>query len=221
MAESAMSEISDHDRFPVVCGGTGLYVRALTHGLSELPKADPVIRARLETLALEELQAGFKKLDPAGSLQIDLKNRRRLIRAIEVCELTGKPFSSFRGDWKKPRGPVSGVLLTRDRDDLHARIDRRVLEMVHDGLLDEVRTLHDIGPTASQAIGLRETRACLNGEISLDECVAQIQLATRQYAKRQLTWFRREPLFEEVNLSRFTDEEAVIDMITEKANALL
>jgi tRNA dimethylallyltransferase len=217
LAKQAVLEITARGRLPIVAGGTGLYVRALTHGLSELPGTDPELRANLQKCSLEELQNRIRELDPVCAAVIDLKNPRRLIRAIEVCELTGKPFSSLRNEWNKQPGRISGVFLTRDRDDLQARIDRRVLEMMRDGLLEEVRALPESGATASQAIGLRETRACLNGGISPDECAAQIQRATRQYAKRQITWFKRETAFEQVNLSTFSDQEQAVELIAEKA----
>ena len=210
-------EIAGRGRLPVVAGGTGLYVRALTHGLSDLPEASPALRAELEQQSLEQLQRRLKELDPVCAAEIDLKNPRRLIRAIEVCELTGKPFSSFRDEWKKPRVLACGVFLIRDRAELHARIDRRVVEMMRAGLLDEVRHLGECGPTAAQAIGRKEARACLDGTITPDECVAQIQRATRNYAKHQITWFKREPAFEQVNLSGFHDEREAIEQIVKMA----
>jgi len=218
-AGRTVQEISNRSRLPFVAGGTGLYVKALTHGLSELPKTNPELRAKLENCSLEALKERIQILDPDCAAQIDLKNARRLIRAIEVCELTGKPFSSFRNQWNKPHELVSGVFLTRDRNDLYARIDQRVLEMMRNGLLDEVRALSDCGPTAGQAIGLREARDCLAGMISPDECIAKIQQGTRNYAKRQITWFKRESAFEPVNLSEFHDPEQAVQLIVEKANA--
>jgi len=217
-ATQAVQEITLRGRLPIIVGGTGLYVRALTHGLSDLPGTNPELRAKLEECSLEELQERLKSHDPACAAVIDLKNRRRLIRALEVCELTGRPFSSFRNEWNQPSGPVSGVFLTRDRKDLNARIERRVLQMMRDGLLEEVRALPDCSGTAGQAIGLREARACLEGRISPDECIAQIQRATRNYAKRQITWFKRETAFEPLNLSGFSDPTQVVQQIVKKVN---
>ncbi len=218
-AARCIEEIASRGRLPIVCGGTGLYVRALTRGISDLPAADAEIRTRLEAMDLEELQRRYFELDPAGAGRIDSKNKRRLIRALEVCELTGKPFSSFRDKWDQPQESASGVVLTRDRDDLRDRIDRRVEEMFRSGLAKEVQALAEVGPTASQAIGLGEVRALLAGKISETECVAQIQQATRRYAKRQLTWFRRESAFETLNLSTFADSKAVVRLLVEKAEA--
>lgn len=210
-------EIRSRGKVPIVAGGTGLYIRALTHGLSDLPPSDHVVRAELEKLTLEELQRRYADLDPKGADNIDSNNRRRLVRAIEVCQLTGKPFSSFRTEWEHgPQSPV-GVLLTRDRDDLHHRIDERVVAMFRAGLLAEVRHLSETGQTASQAIGLREALACLRGEIPESKAIELIQAATRQYAKRQLTWFRRETIFTQVNLMTFSHCDAAVRLISQQA----
>ena len=214
IANRAAIEITRRGRLPIVVGGTGLYVKALTHGLSDLPKADPELRLKLERLTLEELQQRLIELDPVGATQIDFKNPRRLIRAIEVCELTGKPFSSFQNKWSQPTRSVSGFFLTRDRDELYSRIDERVEEMMRDGLLDEVQALKECGATASQAIGIKEARACLKGEITMNECVAQIQQTSRHYAKRQMTWFKRESVFEPINLSEL--KESAVEFVTQR-----
>lgn len=199
-ATAAIAEIQARGKLPLVVGGTGLYFRALTRGLSPLPGPDPQLRAELEAKELPELQAQLSNLDPAGAAVIDLKNKRRVVRAIEVSMLTGKPFSSFRVEWEKT--PVGeGVLLVRERAELNRRIDARVVEMFENGLLEEVAGLGPLSATAAQAIGIAPVRTCLSGEISREECCRQIQIATRQYAKRQLTWFRREPMFSTVDLT--------------------
>ena len=138
-ATRCADEIASRGKFPIFTGGTGLYIRALTHGLSDLPKADATIRAELEATGLEDLQKRYASLDPEGAKKIDLKNKRRLVRAIEVCLLTGKPFSSFRAEWEAPPQSAAGFFLRRDRDDLHDRINRRVVEMFRNGAVEEVR----------------------------------------------------------------------------------
>ncbi len=215
-AQSCIAEIRSRKKLPVVVGGTGLYLRALTRGLSDLPKADAALRAQLDAAPFEELQQRITALDPDGAGRIDLKNKRRLIRAIEVCILTGKPFSNFRNEWKTLPENITAFLLARDREDLCERIDRRVIGMFRNGAIDEVRRLADAGPTASQAIGFREIRALLAGKINDDECITLVQQATRRYAKRQLTWFRREPFFESINLSQNTDLESAIAKIVRR-----
>ena len=219
LASARAREIAARGKRVLLSGGTGLYVRALTHGLSDLPNADTGLRAELYAASLEELQTRYAALDPDGSTLIDMKNRRRLVRAIEVCVLTGKSFSSFREAWANPPKNSSGFFLTRDRDELYARIDERTEQMFKKRLLDEVSALGEVGPTAAQVIGLREARACLRGEISQTDAIAQIQQATRRYSKRQLTWFRREPTFEALNLTHLPFESAIA-IIVQKARSL-
>jgi tRNA dimethylallyltransferase len=203
----------------IVVGGTGLYIKALTHGLATLPAGDPQLRAKLEGTTTEELLRSFAALDPAGAEQIDRSNRRRLIRAVEVCLLTGKPFSEQRTEWNET-APSNGILLDRDRADLYARVNQRVEEMFAAGVVEEVRAAKHIGPTAQQTLGLREIRSLIAGEISEPDCIAKIQEATRRYAKRQLTWFRGQTNFSALNLSAHDPAEAV-ELISQSAARVL
>lgn len=212
-AHSRIAEIHARGRVAIVVGGTGLYLRALTRGLADLPPASPALRAELAAQPLGELQRRLTELDPDGAHRIDLQNPRRVIRALEVCLLTQRPFSSFREQWETTPHGWRGIILTRDRDELYARIDRRTEEMFAAGVLEEVRCAGKVGPTASQTLGLREIRAHLGSETTRGECVAAIQQATRRYAKRQLTWFRRETEFRNVNLSSIADATALADEI--------
>jgi tRNA dimethylallyltransferase len=200
----------------VVVGGTGLYVKALTHGIAKLPMANPELRARLERTTNEELFRSLQALDPAGAEKIDRQNRRRLIRAIEVCLITRKPFSAQHTEWNQS-APANGVFLERDRAELYARIDQRVEQMFAAGVVEEVRAARNIGPTAEKTLGLREIRGLIAGEISRTECIARIQQATRRYAKRQLTWFRRQTNFPSLNLSAHDPAEAV-ELISQSAS---
>ncbi len=206
-AKKSIAEISARGRVPIVCGGTGLYFRALTHGLAPLPGADATLRATLEKEPLPALAARLLSLDPAST--VDVKNPRRVIRALEVCLLTGRPFSSFRTEWSGETAP-RGVILTRPRDELHAAIGARTAAMFSAGVIDEVAAAGDIGPTAAQMLGLAEIRAHLAGKISRAECMEAIALTTRQYAKRQLTWFRRERAFAWLDLSAISDPLAAL-----------
>jgi tRNA dimethylallyltransferase len=142
-----------------------------------------------------------------------------LIRAVEVCLLSGKPFSEQRTERNETQ-PSSGILLERERGELYDRINRRVEQMFAAGVVDEVRAAQEIGPTAAQTLGLREIRALLAGEIAEAECVAKIQQATRRYAKRQLTWFRRQTNFPSLNLSAHDPAEAV-ELISQSAARVL
>jgi tRNA dimethylallyltransferase len=202
MALARVREIEARGKRALVVGGTGLYIRALTHGLSELPGAAPALRAELDTLTLSQLQERYAALDPRGSERIDRRNRRRLVRAIEVSLLAGAPFSSLRADWsgKQPAAAASGIALEINRDQLHARIDARVRRIFAQGVVDEVRAA-EAGPTAAQAIGYAEIKALLRRETSVEECIKAIQQRTRQYAKRQLTWLRRDRIFPAIDLT--------------------
>jgi len=201
LAQTCIAEVRARGRIPVVVGGTGMYLRALLRGLADLPPADAGLRAQLEARPLADLQYQLAELDPEGVNHIDLKNPRRVIRALEVCLLTGRPFSSFREQWTGEASPFRGVVLTLDREALHARIEHRTEAMFDAGVIDEVAQCGDLGPTASQVLGLREIRAHLGGAMSRTECIAAIAQATRQYAKRQMTWFRREGSLEIINLA--------------------
>ena len=218
-ARLRIAEIHARGRVAIVAGGTGLYIRALTRGLADLPPASAGLRAELGAQPLADIQRRLAELDPEGARAIDLQNPRRVIRALEVCLLTQRPFSSFREQWETMPDGWRGIVLTRDRDELYARIDRRTEEMCDAGVIEEVRDAGEVGPGASQTLGLREIRALLAGEMTRAECVAAIQQATRRYAKRQLTWFRRETAFRNVNLSPIADTAALADEIAREARA--
>ena len=212
---AAAEKIIARGRPAVVVGGTGLYIKALTHGIAKLPGANSKLREKLEGTTSEELFRSLRSLDPMGVEKIDRQNRRRLIRAVEVCLLTGKPFSGQRRQWNETP-PANGILLDRDRAELYARINQRVEEMFVAGVIEEVRAAKDIGPTAEKTLGLHEIRSLIAGEISQAECIAKIQQATRRYAKRQLTWFRRQTNFPSLNLSAHRPDEAV-ELISQMA----
>jgi tRNA dimethylallyltransferase len=189
-----------------------MYLRALMRGLADLPGADASLRAELEAQPLAELQRRITELDPEGAARLDLKNPRRVVRALEVCLLTGRPFSSFREQWSAPSASPGGVVLTLDRETLHARIERRTAAMFDAGVVEEVAQCVDIGTTSSQVLGWREVQAHLRGELSRADCVAALVQATRRYAKRQMTWFRRETDLEPVDLAALSTS-ALIDVL--------
>ncbi len=208
LALETIAEIHSRGKMAIVVGGGGLYIKALTHGLSRAPAADPDLRAQLNELSLADLQEKLRQLDP--SALVDLKNRRRVVRAIEICLLSGKPASAQRTQWKSAEAAVSGgVFVFRDREDLYGRINRRVEKMFEAGVIEEVRGVGPLSDTASKMIGLREIRDLLGAEMSSGQCIAAIQQATRRYAKRQLTWFRRQTSFQQLNLSVLSHVEAV------------
>jgi tRNA dimethylallyltransferase len=214
LASHAIEEVNSRGKLAIVVGGSGLYIKALTHGLAPLPESDPKLREKLNAMSLDNLRAQLVELDPEAAKKIDIKNRRRLVRALEICLITGKPASEVVarvGDSGRP-GPIirtKGVFVFRDRNELYQRINQRVEIMFARGVIEEVRAAAVTSATASQMIGLREIRELLAGKKSLQQCIAEIQQASRRYAKRQLTWFRRQSNFSPLNLSFLTHNEAV------------
>jgi tRNA dimethylallyltransferase len=207
LALQTISEIHSRGKLTIVVGGSGLYIKALTHGLSVMPSADPDLRAQLNELSLADLEKKLRRLDPKTA--VDLKNRRRVVRAIEICMLTGNRASDQRHWSRKETSAATGVFVFRERDDLYQRINQRVDRMFEAGVIEEVRAAGAMSDTASKMIGLREIRELLDGKMSILQCVAAIQQATRRYAKRQLTWFRRQTNFQSLNLSEINHVEAV------------
>ncbi|MBA4148034.1 MAG: tRNA (adenosine(37)-N6)-dimethylallyltransferase MiaA [Verrucomicrobia bacterium] len=197
LARAATSEIQARGKAPIFCGGTGLYFKAFLEGLGEAPPSDEQLRTELEQTPLEELLRELQSKDPITFEQVDRQNSRRVVRALEVIRLTGKPFSEQRSAWqktteKKPAPNFFG--LQREPADLHERINRRVDQMFAKGLVVETERLLKAGldqnKTAMQAIGYRQVVEHLRGERNLPETVDVIKIKTRQYAKRQMTWFR-------------------------------
>ena len=200
LACRAEQEILERKRVPIFCGGTGLYVKAYLEGLGDAPRADAKLRAELEATALGALISELEKSDPATFARIDRQNPRRVIRAVEVIRLTGKPFSEQRAPWTSEsrvtnhESRIYGLL--RPPADLHARINSRVDEMFACGLVEETRDLLKRGleqnKTALQAIGYRQVVEHLRGERALAPTIELVKIRTRQFAKRQMTWFRRQ-----------------------------
>jgi tRNA dimethylallyltransferase len=196
MATKAISEIHSRGKNVIVVGGSGLYLKFLTHGASPLPKGDLALREKMQARSLEDLFAELESLDPAEAAQVDRHNPRYVSRALEICLLSGQKVSEMRDRWEQKtreiEASLNGVWLIRKREILHARIAQRTKNMLRDGALDEVAALQEINGNSIKAIGIAEIRRYLSGEISLRECEELITIATRQYAKRQETWFRRE-----------------------------
>jgi tRNA dimethylallyltransferase len=216
-ANAAVTEIQSRGHVPIFCGGTGLYFKAFLEGFGEAPPADEKLRAALEAVPLPELLAELAQRDPMTYEKIDRKNPRRVIRAVEVIRLTGRKFSDQRAGWQPLGAPASrrpvdanvkqagetpalpGAALvgfSRNVEDLRTRIDARVETMFARGLVDETRRLLEQGlaqnKTAMQALGYRQVVEHLRGERSLPETIDLVKIKTRQLAKRQMTWFRRQ-----------------------------
>jgi tRNA dimethylallyltransferase len=214
LARAALSDVHSRKKNAIVIGGSGLYLKAITHGFDQVPPPDPKLREELNRLPQKELAERLQKLSPELAARTDLKNPRRVIRAIEIAASVIPSRIVATDAVHEPRSApaataTNGVLLLRDRDDLYQRINERVNAMFRDGVEEEVRALQDIGQTAASALGLKEIRALIAGQISREECIAKIQQATRRYAKRQLTWFRHQTTFSQLNLTPFSHRQAV------------
>ena len=202
----ALAEIADCHRagkLPMVVGGTGLYLRALSHGLSELPDIPEEIRAaarqRLDSIGPAALHAELAARDPAGAGRLQPGDRQRVLRAWEVLEASGRPLADWQRDNRATPPPglsVSTIVLSPPRDDLYESCDRRFDAMMASGGLDEARALQrlELDPAlpALKALGVPELRRHLEGELSLEDAAALARQSTRRYAKRQVTWFRHQ-----------------------------
>jgi tRNA dimethylallyltransferase len=183
----------------VVTGGTPLYYKALFQGLFEGPGRDEALRQQLQALSNEELHRRLAAVDPPSAAKLHPNDTRRLIRALEVYELTGRPISSHQTEWEslEQRHAATWVGLLWDRDALNRRINARVKAMIAAGWVDETKALIErfgsLSPTAAEATGYHELIEHLQGRRTLDEAIEQIKIATRQLARRQMKWFRRFP----------------------------
>jgi tRNA dimethylallyltransferase len=203
LAAAALAGIRTRGRVPILAGGTGFYLRALLRGLFEGPERDEALRARFQRIADRRgcgpLHRMLQRHDPAAAGRIAPNDYPRIARALEVLILTGVPLSRHFGASERPLEGFAPRLygLNLPREELYRRIDRRVEAMLAAGLLDEVRGLlaagHDSGAKGLEAIGYRQAAAFLRGETTYLAMAESIQRETRRYAKRQLTWFRKEP----------------------------
>jgi len=228
LANLALTEIQSRGHVPIFCGGTGLYFRAFLEGLGEAPPANPALRAELEATPLAELLQELEECDPAAFETIDRKNPRRVIRAIEVIRLTGKPFSAQRAAWSHAarmdpedfQGTPHAfrfIGLTRAPADLRSRLDARVERMFSDGLVEETRRLLARGleqnKTAMQAIGYRQVVEHLRGESALAGTIELVKARTRRFAKRQMTWFRKQPGIHWIELAPTDETNGIVEKL--------
>jgi len=200
LALPVIADIAQRGHVPIVVGGSGLYLKALTHGLSPLPAASPRLREHFKHLSPDEKIVWLIQRDPEAATTVNLRNPRYVERALEICLLTGRPQSGLRRSFAENEPQVNGVILDWNRETLYARINQRTVAMFEAGLIAEVAALGELSPTAEKAIGIREVREHLTGRVSLADTLAAIQQATRHYAKRQITWFRRERCFQTICL---------------------
>lgn len=192
LARPVIDDITARGKWPIVVGGSGLYVKALTHGLAPLPPVSDALRAEVAALTKEQRVARLLALDPEATRNVPLENDRYVSRALEVCLATGTPQSQLRTQWQQHQPQFHGALLQRERSHLLQRIQQRTHAMFTSGLIQEVAALPRDCPNAEKAIGVQQVREHLAGRITLMQAQEAIHIATRQYAKRQMTWFRRE-----------------------------
>jgi tRNA dimethylallyltransferase len=198
-ALSKANEIFSKHRTLVMVGGTGLYIKAFTQGLDDIPEIDESFRQQIiadyTANGIEWLQSAVQLEDPEYFATGEIKNPHRLMRALEVKRATGQSIRQFQLRGKKPRPfTIKQYALDLPKTELHSNINHRVDEMMKDGLLDEVTALHPYRYlTALQTVGYKELFDYIDGKISLDEATDQIKKNTRAYAKRQLTWYRKDP----------------------------
>lgn len=222
LASEVIEDVISRGKTPVFAGGTGLYVKALLDGLFPAPGKDASIRKELADIAAEKgagyLHGKLREIDPASADAIEPNNIRRVIRAIEVFRLTGGRFS-------EKKSGAEGIIDSYDtrlfglevpRDILKKRIGARVEKMFDDGLVEEVKALfaRDLGMTAEKALGIKEVRAYLAGQLTMEEAREELKKNTRQYAKRQMTWFRADKRIVWINADR--DIDLIAREISEK-----
>ncbi|MEK7677369.1 MAG: tRNA (adenosine(37)-N6)-dimethylallyltransferase MiaA [Verrucomicrobiota bacterium] len=229
LARRALSEIQARGRQAIFCGGTGLYFKAFLEGLGETPPADAALRAQLEATPLPELLRELAERDPVTFQKIDRQNPRRIIRAVEVIRQTARPMSEQIAPWQEahagaanatvlPKATAGFLLgLTRSPDDLRRRIETRVDEMFERGLVQETERLLPQGlaqnRTALQALGYRQVTEYLQGVRSLPETIALVKQRTRQFAKRQKTWFKWQMKLTWLELQPHDNPEAVAERV--------
>lgn len=223
LAYQTIDAVHARGRVPCLVGGSALYVRAVVAGL-RIPEAppDPQLRARLETQlaeqGLESLVADLQRLDPLTAGQIDLRNGRRVLRALEIFLTTGQSKVLLEGADPPPYRLVQ-VALTRDRAVLHHRIDRRVEQMVEEGLIEETQRLLAAGYAPSlpamTSLGYREIIAFLEGHMTLPQAVERIQIETHRYVRHQMTWLRKLPGLHWYDLAVATQEE-IIEFVSDR-----
>jgi tRNA dimethylallyltransferase len=198
-ADAVIAEARTRGLPLIAVGGTPLYFKVMFEGMFEGPGADEALRARLRALPNEELHRRVGEADPAAAARIHVNDTKRLVRALEVLELTGKPISSLQTEWESPaaRHEAMWIGLSWDKDALNRRINARVKGMLAAGWVEEVRGLLSrygaLSKTASEATGYAELIAHVQGKLSLDDAAEQIKIATRQLARRQMKWFKRFP----------------------------
>jgi tRNA dimethylallyltransferase len=219
LARTAIDSIGARSHVPMLVGGSGLYFRAVVDELEFAP-TEPDVRARLDAADPAELYARLRKADPASAERIDPRNVRRVVRAVEVLELTGRPPSELRGSWERFESPyeLAVVGLTWDREVLLKRAEERVHRELEAGLVEEVRGVAVFSRTARQALGVKEIVPLIEEKVTLQEATKQLVGNTKNFVRRQLSWFGADPRIVWVNASELSWEgarERIVELFTE------
>lgn len=218
LATSVIDAIHQRGRTAIVVGGSGLYLKFLTHGMSEAPPADEELRKGFALRELPDLVDELTRRDPEGAAMTDLVNRRYVERNLEIVILGGRPLASWKSNWnREPAGP--GWVIQWEPSGLEERIAGRARAMMESGVLDEVASLGPCSATAQRTLGLAEVASHLAGEIDRDECVRLLTLATRRYARRQRTWLRREKWMRKLEADRFSSSFALATQVQQALEA--
>lgn len=221
LAKPVITDIQSRNKTPIIVGGSGMYLKFLTHGPSPLPPGDKTLRTKLDKLTDQQLIAQLQQLDPQGATQTNLKNRRYVTRALEICILAEQPMSKLKTDWANSNTQTEkhlrGILLDWEREELRQRIKTRTEQIIKSGAIPEVASLKNLSKTCEKAIGIRDILSHLNNEITQDRCQELIYFATCQYAKRQRTWFNKEQWLTPINITSTTPQK---NIITQALNAI-
>lgn len=222
MARKKIAEVAARGKLPIIAGGTGLYINSLVDNIEfDDTSSDMAYRDELRA-AEKEKGAGFllemlREIDPESAEKLHANNQSRIIRALEVYRISGKKMSDIQAESRKNPSPYEPCMIAlnyTDRQDLYDRINKRVDIMLEQGLLEEAREFftHSDYDTAAQAIGYKELKPYFDGKATLEECAERLKQATRHYAKRQLTWFRKDKRINWINVDKSTSSEEIIEI---------
>ena len=214
-----INDVQSRGKTPILVGGSGMYLKFLTHGPSPVPASQASLREQLERRDDSSLIEEFTELDPEGAASTNLQNRRYVIRALEICLLSGQKMSVIKSDWKNSSSKIDknlrGALIQWEADPLRKRIALRTKMMLDQGAIEEVRDSTNFSVTCEKAIGVPQIRAYLAGEMDLACCEEKIFFATCQYAKRQRTWFNKESWLTPVSYRNSTDPLVIANMLSQ------
>lgn len=222
MAREVIADIHRRGRLPIICGGTGLYINSLVDNIEfDDTGSDPEFREEMKRLAAEHgngyVLEKLREVDPESAERLHENNLSRIIRALEVYHISGRTMTEAQAESRRNPSPYEPCMMMidyEDREVLYERIDRRVDIMMESGLLEEAREFftHDNYVTAAQAIGYKELKPYFDGEAELSECIEKLKRETRRYAKRQLTWFRKDMRIYRISSSKSTNYEKILEI---------